>query len=187
MAQDTSQIVVGADGEIHTAALSSTQPTTASGTFDSAWTDLGYVTEDGVTMRDSKEHVDLNVWQEFYPARQIVTSKNFEVVFTLRQWNTQTLSIGLGGGTVTEPTPGTFKFVPPDPQSLDERMLAVTWRDGTKTYRLIVPKGRTVETVESQLIRTDSANIPITFQILGTTGVDPFYILTNDTAFDPTP
>jgi hypothetical protein len=187
MAQDTGQIVVGADGEIHTAPLATTAPTTPTAAYAAGWTDAGYATEEGVKFRDTKEVTKLMGWQEFYALRHIVTSKDFQVIFVLRQFNADNVKLALGGGAVTEPSAGIFKYVPPSPESLDERELGITWRDGSKDYRLIIPKGRAIETVETSLVRTDSANLPITFEVLGTSGVDPFYWLTDDAAFDPTP
>lgn len=184
MPQDSAQLVVGADGEIHVAPVGTTAPTSPSAAFAAGWIDLGYVTEDGVTLNDERETEELRVWQEFYAARHIITSRSFQVSFVLRQWNKSTVPFAFGGGTIVDTT-GVFKYSPPSPDTLDERALAVTWRDGTKDYRLIIPKGRVIESMETQIVRGDSANLPITFAIVGTTGVDPFYIYTDDAALNP--
>lgn len=187
MAQDSAQIRVAADGEIHVAPLATTAPTDPSAAYAAGWIDLGYATEDGVTMTAEAEIEEIRVWQEFYPARHIITARSLEVSFTLRQWNYQTIPLAFGGGTVSEPSAGVFKWVPPSPETLDERELGITWRDGSYDYRLIIPKGRVTGAVETQLTRGDAANLPVTFAAVGTTGVDVAYILTDDPAFDATP
>lgn len=182
MGLDADQIVVGANGDIYVAPVDTAAPATAADSWGAGWKNLGFATDDGVTITDGKNVEDLGVWQSFYPARRIVTAREFRVAFVLRQWEYDTVQFAFGG-SIEVVSNGQFKFVPPDPEDLDERALGVEWRDGSKTYRLIVPRGLVVEDVETQLVRTDAANLPITFGVLGEANTDPWYILTDDTAF----
>lgn len=186
MGNDSDQIVIGANGSIHVAPVGTTVPANIAAVWGTGWEDLGYASPDGVTLTDSKSLNTVDVWQSFYPARRNVTSRDLTAKFVLRQWNRTTVSLGFGGGTFTEdgaPGSGHFRYVPPSPETIDDRMLGVEWKDGTKTYRLIIVRGMVTDNVETKIARSDPSDLPITFGILGEDGVDPWYLLTDDPAF----
>lgn len=183
--KNTDEIVVGANGRILVAPSGTAGPSAITADFSNAWTDLGFASEDGVTIRDAKTVEDIPVWQLFYAARKIVTERSFELAFVLRQWNKDTLILGFGGGTVTQPVAGTYEYTPPSPEDLDDRAAAVEWLDGTKKYRVIVSKATVTETVESVVARTAAADIPITLSVVGQEGVNPFKFQSNDAALTP--
>lgn len=183
MANDANQIVVAANGTVYVAPVGTTQPTTPTATPAAAWKDLGFITEDGATFTDSKEIEDIQAWQSFYPVRKIINSKEVTLSFALQQWDEKTIPLAFGGGTITNPSVGVWRYVPPSPETLDERALMIDWLDGVKAYRLIIPKGLVTEAVETQLVRTSEAELPITFSAVPTAGTDAFILLTNDIAF----
>lgn len=188
MAKDTDEIVVGANGTVRAAPLATTAPATSVATPAVGWLDLGYVSEDGVTIRDAKTLEPIPVWQLFHPARMVVTGREFSVSFALRQWSKNTAELAFGG-TVTEPdgvtNPGEFKLTPPSPEDVDERSLMVDWVDGGSDFRLVIPRGVVTEGVESNLRRGSASDLPITFGVIGSDTGDPWYLLTNHPAFDP--
>lgn len=177
------EIVVGANGSIYVAPVGSTIPASIGVALGAAWTELGYTSEDGVTWVDGKSLESIRAWQSFYDLRRIVTSKEGSLAFQLLQWNGDNVRLAYGGGTVSEPSPGDYRYVPPDPADIDERMMAVEWQDGTKNYRLTFPKGMVTENVETNIVRTGGALLPITFALLGEEGVEPFILDTDDPAF----
>lgn len=177
------EIVVGANGSIYVAPVGSTIPASIGTALGAAWTELGYATEDGVTWIDGKTLEPINAWQSFYALRRIVTEKEGSIAFQLLQWNGDNVRLAYGGGTVTQPVPGDYRYVPPDPADIDERAMAVEWQDGTKNYRLTFPKGMVTENVETNIVRTGGAILPITFSLLGEAGVEPFILDTDDPAF----
>lgn len=184
MGKDTDEIVVGANGTVWTAAVGTVAPVDQAAAPGVGWTDLGYTSEDGLTFNDSKTLEVIRVWQLFHAARRIVTERDTTMSFVLRQWNADTVPFAFGGGTLTEPTPGNYKFVPPDPEDVGEKALMLDWVDGTKHYRLIIPRGTVTEAIESNLVRTAAADLPIGFGVLGSDGVDPWTLLTDDPAFE---
>lgn len=187
MANDADQIVVAGTGRVLVAAVGTTAPTGVSGAYAAGWTEVGYTTEDGVTFSDSKDVEDRAAWQSLYPVRRLVTGRSSSVSFTLLEWSASTVPLAFGGGAVTEPSAGVFKYTPPDPEDIDERALSVEWTDGTKIYRLVIPRGNVSEGVETNLTRTGAAELPITFSVLGSDATAPWHMLTNDPAFDATP
>lgn len=177
-------IVVAGNGTVRIAPVGTTQPTTPTATPAAAWLDLGYVTEEGVTFTDSKEIADVAAWQSFYPVRKIITGKEATLAFGLREWDERTIPLAFGGGSVTNPSAGVWRYAPPSPGSLDLRAMMIDWIDGIKNYRLIVPRGLVVEAVETNLTRTDSAVLPINFAAIPlSTSVDPYILITDDIAF----
>lgn len=184
MGKNAGELVVGANGSIFTAPPGSPVPASINDPLDvDAWFDTGYATEDGVTFTDGKNTTNIMAWQSFYALRTIIESREATAVFSLMQWNGENVKLAYGGGDVVEPEPGAFRYVPPAPSEVDERMLAVEWEDGDKDYRLILPKGMVSEGVETNIVRTAAGVLPITFAVLGQDGQDPWFFDTNDPAF----
>lgn len=185
--QSASEVRVAANGDIHYAYAGASPPVTPTETLGAAFRTLGLADEDGVTFSDEKTVEDIKAWQRFYPVRKIVTERMASVQVNLLQWNGDTVQAAFGGGTVTEPVPNVFKYTPPSPEDLEEVVVVVDWRDGDYHYRLVMPRALSTETVETNLTRTDAAKLPVTFSVLGDDegDEDPWYILTDDPAFDP--
>jgi hypothetical protein len=185
MGQDTGQIRVAANGQIRVAPITATLPANIDAAYSGDWVDLGYASEDGVQFTDGKTIENIPVWQLFYAARRIVTEKDAFLVFALRQWSGDTVTLAFGGGDLTADGPGQYRYTPPTPETIDERALAVDWQDGTINYRLLVPRGLVTENVETQLVRSAAADLPITFGIIGDETLDPWILLTDDPALEP--
>jgi hypothetical protein len=189
MANDSDEILIGANGSIRVAPVGNTEPANIAAAWPAGWVDLGFASEDGVKVTDSKGLGQVDVWQSFYPARRFVTDRDMHAAFVLRQWNIPNVKLAFGGGTVTEDVAdsGHFRYVPPDPEDLDEHALGIQWADGAKNYRLIIPRGIVTEDVETTLARSAPADLPITFGITAQDGDVPWFLLTDDPAFDPAP
>ena len=180
------QTLIGASGTVYvgTPGATITAPTSEVSSLDSDFVEVGFITEDGITFRDSKDVGALRAWQTPYDVRRFVTGRQFEVEYALEQWNWHTIPHAFGGGTLTEPTPGHYKFVPPDADDLDERALVVDWVDGTRKYRLYIPRGIVTGAVEVNVKRDEGASFPITFGAIFD-GTNPaFTIFTDDAAFE---
>lgn len=185
MTKDPNEIVVGANGSVYVAPVGSTEPATISAALDAAFIELGYTDEDGVTFSDGKTIEDIRVWQSFYPVRKLVTERESSVSFNLMQWNKTTVPLAFGGGAVTEDAVGEYRYTPPAPETLDERAMIVEWLDGLYTYRLVIPRGTVEDAVETELVRTNAAALPITFGVTGVEGNDAWYLLTDDPELNP--
>lgn len=190
MAENSDQVVVGADGQVWVAEFGDapaapTNATTDPNTVDADYANLGFTSEEGATITDGKTITDIGAWQSFYPIRSIVTARDFMVAFMLRQWNRDTVELALGG-TVSG-SAGNWTFVPPSPADLDLRVLILDWQDDARSYRLYIPKCMSVENVETNLVRTSAADLPITLKALDPgDGDDVYTLFTNDDAFGPT-
>ena len=182
MATNANNIVVGSTGTVSVAPTGTAAPTTTSSALNAAFLDMGFLTEEGFTFTESKDIADINVWQSFYPARRLVTGRAVEVSFSLREWKRSTVEFALGG-TVTGSAPN-WTFNPPSPSTLPTRSLVIDWQDGTKYFRLYFPVGLVSEAVESNVTRTDSAVLPVTFASQDPGGGTNIYTLfTNSVEF----
>lgn len=182
--QDATELVVAGAGDVYVAPYGTTLPTAVDTALNGNFFKLGYVTEDGLKITQNPEVQEFKAWQSRHPVRRALTGLETMISFALEQWNETTLQTALGGGSVTEVTPGKFKYVPiGDTEQLDEVSIVADWQDGTKSYRFVVPKGSATESVEFNLTRTDLAILPVTIKALGQSGVQPYTIYTNDTSF----
>lgn len=190
MTLSTDEIRVAMTGTISVAPAGSTLPTTLAA-LDAAFVDLGYTTPEGVTLRTTRTRSPLLAWQSLRPVRHLAGDEDASVAFILMQWNLTTVPLAFGGGTVTEPTAGVFRYDPPAAGEVDNRALVVEWEDTpeatTFNYRLVVPRGVASEGGETQLTRTAEGRLPITFSPEVTSDDDWWYLLTDDPAFDAVP
>ena len=180
---DSADLVVAATGRVYTAPVGTAAPADESVALAAAWIDLGYTTEDGVTLTPEWETEEVRAWQARQPIRRIRVSETAGVSFTMMQWNINTVPFGFGGGTITVPTAGKYKFTPSSTGATDERALIVQWQDGTKDYRLVIPKGEVGSLGDVSLNRQGTANLEVQFGVVGTDGSDPWYLLTDDPNF----
>lgn len=184
-ANQSGQLLVGSSGTVYVGTPASvTAPTDSDSALDADLIQLGFITEDGVTIRDSKEITDIKSWQNPYPTRRLVTGRAFEVSFALQQWHWASLPFAMGGGTLTEPTSGEYKYTPPDADDLDERCMVIQWADGARDYRLWIPTGIVTEQVEANIKRSDAAVFPITFAANFDGTNPPYTLFTDDPAFE---
>ena len=186
--QNAGQIIVAGTGRIMDAAVGTVAPAGAEDEFGVGWADLGLTSEDGVTFNVGKETEGVPVWQALYDARRFVTGRSARLEWVLRQWNRQNLVAAWGGEVVeVEPVtvPPSYRFEPATGGEDDERALCIEWLDGDKVYRLFVPRYSVADDVETNLTRTGPADLPLAVEALGSPGVLPWYIVSNDPAMAP--
>lgn len=185
MAKSTSQITVGANGTVYVAPVATVAPVDIATAWGASWVDLGYTSETGVTFTDTRTTEKIMVWQLFRAGRYIVTDADTTCSFVLRQWNKDTVKLAFGGGTITTTAgpPAHYLYTPPDPSVIDERAVGIEWIDGTKTYRLVLPRVMVTEGVETNITRSAAADLPITVGIMGVDGASAYTLRTNDPAF----
>lgn len=184
--KDASELVVASNGSINVAPVGSTLPTAVTASLAAAFVDLGYASEDGVTLNVAPEINEFGAWQSRQPVRRELAGQEVTLSFALEQWNANTVKLSFGGGTITNPSGGTYRYeLPEESAALEEKALVVDWQDGpSRSFRLVCPRGNVTEGVETNLVRSGLALLPITFKALEQAdGSTPAYILSNDVAF----
>lgn len=181
----SSNILVGSNGSVYIAPVGTTLPTTEDGALDAAFVDVGYISEDGISLSVETSVEDVNAFQSLSAVRKIVTARNTSVSFTLREWSAANVIFAFGGGDVTDE--GThFEYNPPAAgDALYERAMVIDWNDGDKVYRLVIERGVATDAVETTITRTGAADLPITFNVLESAGGNTWYLFTDDQALNP--
>lgn len=168
MPLDSSDVRVASDGRIYVGNVGVAAPAFGIAPATADWSDLGYASEDGVSLSPSLDTDEINAWQSAVPVRRIVTGSSLEIGFTLLQSNTVNLGLFFNATIVEEGVAPnqTYRLdIPIAPTPL-ERALLIEWKDGTETFRLYVPKAALSETGEATLARGDAVGLEMTFTAL---------------------
>jgi len=92
MAQTVANVIVG------TATLSY-NPTAGSAVGDAGWVDIGY-TEDGVTVTYTADTADIEVEEETFPIKRVITKETVEITCNMAQNSIANLNTALAGGVL---------------------------------------------------------------------------------------
>jgi hypothetical protein len=184
MAKDATELVVASAGAVYVGPTSATLPTSPTASLSNDWTELGYVTEDGVALQVEPQIEEFMSWQSRQPVRRELTGQDITVTFSLQQWNSDSVILAFGGGSVTSSN-GVYTYnFPGDDEAIDEKALCVEWSDGSRDWRAVFARGNVTDSVETNLTRSELAVLPITFKALEpAAGGAAAYIVTNDAAF----
>lgn len=179
--QDTTEIVVGANGDLYLAAVGTTGPTDIATALNASFKKVGYLTADGVEASPGKDVSDVESWQSFFPTRKIVAGRTLDFAVTFQQWNELTIPVVLDGATITKTTgpPAYYTITPPSPETIYERAMVVVWQDGAYTFRWHVPRVMIGDQGSIPIRRTEEAAMPVTFSVLATSGVNPWTLISD--------
>lgn len=184
--QDTTELTVASHGDVYVAPVGTALPTTVTGVLNAAFFGLGLISEDGCTISISPTIEEFHSWQRRQAVRRELTGQEIQAHFTLQQWNAENVKLAFGGGQVSEPTPGSFRYdLPSGTDALDERAVVIDWQDGPNSKaRAVFAKANVIEAVEVQLVRNSLAMLPVTLGVNAPdTGSSPGYFLFDDSAF----
>ena len=184
MAGDATQIVVAGTGTISIAPFGTAVPadTTVHSTLDAAFVDLGFTSDDGVTISDAVEVEDIAAWQSLYPVRRVITGYSGGVSFDLLQWSKDIFEQVIHG-VVTEPTPNVVhEFTPTRDGVLPEKTLIVDFTDGAELYRWIFHKVTLGADIEIPIDKKSAGVIPTEWGVQDDTA-GPFVMRTSDQNF----
>lgn len=187
MAFDAGDIRVAGIAHIYLAPLATAFPAWDAVPAD-PWVELGYVTPDGITATYGREVTEIYAMQSADPVRVISTRTPKTIAFSMMQQGRNQLILAMGGGSYALEAAETdvYRYTPPDASVIDERSMLVEMIDGTNVYRWEYKRVQNREGVEEKLVREDSANFPVSMQILvPADGSAPFSMVTNDPAYAP--
>jgi hypothetical protein len=192
---DKNQILVPARTYVYLAPVGTTAPEDATTALDPAWKSVGFTTPDSLSFSTEPEFQEVTSAQSDYPTLRFQTSDSATLAVTLQQWNAPNFQAVYGGGTIEEIMdetgtapldPPQFKFVPPKIGEREEKAAIVETIFGAKHYRIVFPRAMQLEGVQMDLQKSQEAQLPLSLGILGGDLADPWYLVTDDPAFDPT-
>lgn len=184
----SSEVLVPGLNQLFVAEVGTDFPASISETIDeNDWLNMGYFDTDGLKPSFSRESDRVMADQSFDPLRVIITAVPKTLGVNLLQWNADSLILAMGGGEVVEDAPGEFTYTPPDESFVDERAALISMIDGDREYRVGYRKVMNQAAMETSFVRSQASVLPIEFVSLAADeGLKPYFIQTNDPAFEAT-
>jgi len=149
MALTAANVVVGVTGAVYVGPTTATAPTSSTATL-TGFTELGYVSSDGVTFTTDKSTNQIRAWQNADLVRESITEGTVTYSFMLLE-TTEAAIEAYFGGTMTG---GKIEVVPTNTGGRKSFVFDVV--DGTKNIRHYVPAGE-ILSVEAQTIQNGEA------------------------------
>lgn len=149
MALTAENVVVGITGKVYVGATSATAPTSSTATL-TGFTELGYVSSDGVTFTTDRSTNQIRAWQNSDLVREVVTEGTVTYSFTLLETSEAVIEAYFGGTL----TGGKMELNPTATGGRKSFVFDVV--DGAKAIRHYVPSGE-ILAVEAQQIQNGEA------------------------------
>ena len=149
MALSADSVVVGITGKCYVGATTAAAPTASTSTL-TGFTELGYVSADGITHTLDKSTSQIRAWQDASLVREIVTEATETFSFSLLETNEAVLELYFGA-TMTN---GKIEINPSATGGRKSFVIDVV--DGYKAIRHYIPSGE-VMAVEAQTIANGEA------------------------------
>ena len=164
---DSTETVVGGTGEVYAAPVGTPLPTSPDAALNGAFVGLGFHTEDGVSVNKTLEVTEHGAWQTKHPIRRDRESEDFQINFSLLQWNENNVPLAFGGGEIVDLGGGGYRYNPPaEGDALDERALVADVIDGDNILRFVVPRGTITEGIESTFRSSEMSALAVAFKSL---------------------
>ena len=136
MALTAENVRVGVTGACYAGEVSATAPTTATSTLV-GFTDLGYVSTDGVTETRDRSTSQIRAWQNSDLIREVVTEATATFSFMLMETSADVLASYYGATVDT--ADGSIEVNPSATQG--KKSFVIDLIDGTSAIRTYVPTG----------------------------------------------
>lgn len=183
MALNSDNVRVGLNGNIYMAPKGSTAPTDLTTAWDAAWLDLGYMSEDGVSLDLKTDVQDIKAWQSLSPVRRVLTSLDLTMQFTAIELKTPTVTAFFPGATMTDVSGTVHQLSIPAAPGPQEYAFGMEWVDGTITNRLIIPRGEITDRGTISVHRSDAVALQMTVSAYATSAPEIATWLSNDPAW----
>lgn len=125
-------VLVGVTGAVYVGPTSSTAPTASDSTL-TGFTDLGYVSADGLTITPDKSTASITAWQNADKVREIVTESSLTFEFSLLETTEDAVELYFGSAI----TAGKVEFNPSETGGRKSFVFDVV--DDTKVIRYYLP------------------------------------------------
>jgi hypothetical protein len=132
------------------------------------WLDIGYTSDDGVTITMSRDQEDINAWQSTDPVRVLVTAEPKTVEMELLEFDRESIMLAYRGGTWAG-SAAPYTYTPPVPGASDVRAMLIDAVDGGFQFRFVFPRVQIQGDVETTLARTDAVRLPLELAVLAST------------------
>lgn len=179
MALDSTEVRIAPFGHVYVAPVGTAAPTTVVTPLPATWKELGYISEDGVSITPTTDVQDYFAWQNAMPIKTSLTSISMEVGFSMIQINQSTTALYFFGQAWSVAAGVATLSISSNP-GLDERAMVIEWTDdGSNLNRLYMPRGLITDRESMTLSRNDLVALGVTFKILDYNGVGAVLLSNN--------
>lgn len=180
MALAAPEIRVGLTGHLYMASTGTAMPADTASALAVGWVELGYTSEDGISMAVDTSTEKHTPWQSRRPVRSDVTEQSEMFTFTLWQRNAETLKLAFGGGTIVVGTDlGDRIFTPPAASGDDDKAFVFEVIDGDIIDRYLCYKGSPTLNGDVSFTKSDVTGYEMEIEVLDS-GAGTWQLLSND-------
>ena len=142
-------------------------PDTIGEALDAAFVDLGYLSDDGVTIKPSIDSKEITAWQNEDVVRRTIT-RTQEITFTAIETNVEVLKLAYASaatvsGTTTSFSPGTAD---------GKRAVVIDCVDGTSFVRHVIAVAQLTDIGDLQYKNGEAVGYQLTLSAYKVAGVD---------------
>jgi hypothetical protein len=182
VALNADNVRVGLTGRIYMAPKGTTAPTDLTTAWAAGWKDLGYMSDDGVSLEYSTDVEDINAWQSLSPVRRILTGVDMTLGFTAIELKADTITLYFPGSSLSTNT-GVHTLTIPSAPGSAEFAFGLEWEDGTITNRLIIPRGEVTERGAVTIGRSEAVGLEMTVSAYASSAPEIATWLSDDPAW----
>lgn len=161
MSNDASKVKVAVTGAVYTGAPGTTLPTTATMALDSAFKDVGYISEDGVTETPEVDTQEIKAWQGGVVVRRVVSSSEYQYKFTMIETKKTSLELYHKGSTVVTDGATGWKLDVKG-AAVDRRRFVIDVLDGADVIRIVIPDGEVTDRGEVTYVNEEEIGYEVT-------------------------
>ncbi|MER8256733.1 hypothetical protein [Streptomyces albidoflavus] len=144
MPLNANAVRIAVTGAAYVAAPDSTLPTDATTPWDAAFTDIGWISDDGITESNSADATEIKGWQGGATVRKVISASEMSFSFTAIETSKTVLELYHKGSKVlTTDGKSVLAVKAPGP---DRRTFGFDVIDGDSHIRIVVPDGEVSET-----------------------------------------
>ncbi|MEW2034903.1 hypothetical protein AB0901_30930 [Streptomyces roseifaciens] len=144
MPLNANAVRVAITGAAYVAAPKSKLPTDATSPWDAAFTDIGWISDDGITESNSTDASEIKGWQGGQTVRKVISSSEMSFKFTAIETSKTVLELYHKGSKVTTASgKSVLTIKAPGP---DRRSFGFDVIDGNSHIRIVIPDGEVTET-----------------------------------------
>lgn len=152
----SANVRVATTGAIYVAPTGTTLPTTPTGALNAAFLahNVGYISEDGISMGVSEDITDIKAWQNASVVRKIQTGHDVTFHFTMLETASDPLSLYFGnfaGSAVTVSA-----------TTLAHNCYVIQIEDGDDDIRIVIPDGQVTERGDLTFANGDAIKYEVT-------------------------
>lgn len=189
MSLDAQRVLVGtadqtgATGAIFSAPIGTTLPTTAVDTLDAAFTDSGYVSEDGLTFAPDLSTADINEWNGAL-VRRVKETFDGSLSWSHLETNEESLKNTFGDSNVTATAAtashGNQLAVSIAGELPDAKSWVFKLKDGDNRILIVVPNGQITDVEDVSFTASDAIMWGVTLSCYPDSSGNSLYIYTDD-------